>query len=267
MGGGLDSVTGNGTRSGGFCLKAQKPTGTATVYGLSPVWPTLSGKPVASHTTPAMSGECFAIWDGAASGLPAKPSNAMRKPSGVGNGINGRPLKKSHPRRPNHRFRRREWNYRTSSCLPDLGTPRTDPATGVSLQLEASVCHCWHYLVAVLLPVVSRNDPRTASPELPDSSAAPHPGAVACHLGWPAGASESQDPGFPGPTPRADPLGRSSGLCSGAQSHRVHLGPLEEPRHGQPLREGLCAPLHDRTPILETGTKTPLLGACLLETS
>jgi len=149
----------------------------------------------------------------------------MRSADGKRGG--GQNLKKSPFEGANHCLRRRKRLERETASLPDLVSSGANSCSAISFQLEDDFRNCRHHLVDFLFPAVSRNDPESASCGIPYSSDAPYPWRSSRHLGWSSQPSQSSGPGLCKSIGWTDRDRISAGLCSGTQSGRIHLGPLE----------------------------------------
>src|SRR5271163_1748310 len=119
-----------------------------------------------------MCGRFWWRWAGAASGPRAGRASATRRPSATGRRSPGLTLKKSPKRAAYDRFPRRERTEPAAAPLPYLLAAGTHAGAAVSLQLEDAFGHRRHYAVELLLPVVSRSDPRAAGRDVSQTPAA-----------------------------------------------------------------------------------------------
>src|SRR5271155_5207429 len=214
-----------------------------------------------------MCGRFWWRWAGAASGPLAGRGSATRRPFATGRRPPGRTLKKSPKRAAHHRFPRRERTEPAATPLPHLVAAGPHAGAAVSLQLEDAFGHRGHYAVELLLPVVSRSDPRSAGGDLSQTPAAAHSREAAAGVGPATGASQPGGAGIRGRAERPHPHRVPAGVRSRVESHGIHLGPLQAPQTPQRLPQGLrrtearrpaCTPQHAPPPypdysLLEAG--------------
>ena len=140
-----------------------------------------------------------------------------------------------------------------------LGLPRARPYHAAPLQLPPAIGRCRHPLPAFLRPAPSlghqgRADHRVLACRRPADPPAP----LVIWDGLPA--QRSARARILGSIERRHPeLAAAVGLCTGAQSDRIHLGPSEASRTRQPLRRPLPRPQIrcPQSPALYAGVPDP----------
>src|ERR1019366_3892577 len=165
--------------------------------------------------------------------------SATKRPSVTGRRSVGRTLKKSPKRGANDCLSRRKRTEPAAAPLPDMVAAGPHTGATVSLQLENAFGHRGHHAVECLLPVLSRSDPRATDRGISQTSAAAHSRQAAAGVGPPPRASQPSGAGVRGRAEGPDPHRVPAGLCSGVESHRIHLGLLQAPQTPQRLPQGL----------------------------
>ncbi len=108
----------------------------------------------------------------------------------------GQNLKKSPVEAPNDRIRGRERVERKATPLPYVGPSWADSSASIPFQLENNFGNCRNHLVDLLLPVVSRDNPKPAGSGIPHASDAPYSRRSPRNLGRPSQPSQSYRSGL-----------------------------------------------------------------------